>query len=40
MNYPKFEEHESSKDLNLDKNNSNLPLTEKKEKRERNSGKI
>ena len=40
MNYPKFEEHESSKDLNLDKNNSNLPLTEKKKREKETAAKF
>ena len=40
MNYPKFEEHESSKDLNLDKNNTNLTHTEKKRRDKETAAKF
>ena len=39
MNNPKLEEHNSSKDLNLDKKNSSLSLSEKKKKEKEASAK-
>ena len=40
MNYPKFEEHHHSKDINLDKYNNNLSLSGKKKKEKESSEKF